>query len=108
MQKYYENLANAIIVQAAEDFREARRYLHLHPHTPELDAIVAEQKEQQKKQKKKGGHKKTKEMCLLDRILENEDTLEEVERFFHSEYFMLLSKADGPGLLARLKKEAVE
>ena len=47
-------------------------------------------------------------MRLLERILRNEDTVTEVERFFHSEYFMLLSNVDGPGLLARLKKEAVE
>ena len=104
----YKALANAVILQAVEDYRMARRYLHRHPHTPKLDEIVAEQKKQQEERQKKGNPPKTREMRLLERILRNEDTVTEVERFFHSEYFMLLSNVDGPGLLARLKKEAVE
>ena len=99
----YHALANAVIIQAVEDYRKARRYLRRHPHTPELEAVVAEQRQQERE-----SHALTKEMRLLNRILRYEDILKEVEQFFHSDYFMLLSDVDGPGLLERLKKEAVE
>lgn len=68
--KAYEALANAIIVQAALDYRTARRRLRKHPG--------------------------------------NEDALRmkrEVEQFFVSGWFELLSDADGQVILERLKGE---
>ena len=37
----YENLANAIVMQAVKDYREAIHFLKRHPHTPDLDTEEA-------------------------------------------------------------------
>lgn len=66
----YENLANAIIEQAAMDFRKARKKLERNP-----DNTVALR------------------------------TVREVEKFFCSKWFTVLSKADGPMILEMLKEE---
>lgn len=63
----YKNLANAIIVQAAKDYRKALRQLK---RNPKYDAA--------------------------------RDTKNEVERFFHSEWFHFLTDADPDYLLDQL------
>ena len=55
----YEELANAIILRAAQDYRETY----------------------------------------------HEPTLREIERFFLSQWFMVLTKADGKAILNKLRKE---
>ena len=67
----YENLANAIVVKAAEDYRKA------------LDGV---------------GHGR----------LSAKQVIEEVESFFHSQYFEILTKLKGDYLLAKLKREHEE
>ena len=66
----YEQLANAIIEQAADDYRKAarkiRRYTDHEPARAEL---------------------------------------RELERFFHSEWFCVLTETDGDYILRRLQKE---
>ena len=65
----YKNLANAIIVQAAKDYRKALRQLK---RNPKYDAA--------------------------------KNTKNEVERFFHSEWFRFLTDADPDYLLDRITR----
>lgn len=62
MRNGYEDLANAIILRAVEDYRET---------------------------------------CY-------EPTLREIEQFFQSQWFMVLTKIDGKALLKQLRKEKGE
>ena len=70
MNDPYENLANAIILQAANDYRAALRTLERNPkYAP----------------------------ALQDKS--------EVERFFRSEWYKLLTSVDGETLLRMLREE---
>ena len=70
MNDPYENLANAIIVQAVKDYRAALRTLERNPkYTP----------------------------ALQDKL--------EVERFFRSDWYGLLTSVDGESLLRMLQEE---
>jgi hypothetical protein len=69
MDDPYRNLANAIIVQAAKDYRKALRQLK---RNPKYDAA--------------------------------KNTKNEVERFFHSEWFRFLTDADPDYLLDRITR----
>lgn len=84
----YENLANAVIVQAVKDYRQALRFLKRHPHTPDLDTDEA------KKDKRK--------RVLRDKIIKNESERDDVERFFRSGWFETLSNLDGEVLLRKV------
>lgn len=70
--KDYEQLANAIIEQAADDYRRAVKKNFKYPNKEEIRERVYE-----------------------------------LERFFHSEWFGILTEADGDYILRRLKKECV-
>ena len=67
----YHNLANAIIVQAVNDYRKARYILKRYPR-------------QEAAQR----------------------TVEEVERFFLSDWFRCLTTVDGTNLMRKLREEA--
>ena len=69
----YENLANAIIVQAAEDYRAALKRLKRDPQNKSA-----------------------------------RQTAQEVEEFFRSGWFRVLTDADGGMILSRLKGEIEE
>jgi hypothetical protein len=70
MNDPYENLANAIVIQAVKDYRAALRTLERNPkYTP----------------------------ALQDKS--------EVERFFRSEWYKLLTSVDGEMLLRMLREE---
>lgn len=66
----YENLANAIILRAVEDYREALRDLEVNPRYP---------------------------LALR--------TVSDVERFFRSGWFSVLTSLDGVVLMKKLQKE---
>ncbi|MCC8101988.1 MAG: hypothetical protein LIP11_06910 [Clostridiales bacterium] len=66
----YENLANAIIIQAVKDYRTALKTLKRNPDN--MDAA---------------------------------DTVNEVERFFHSQWYTALSDVSGEYLIRKLKQE---
>jgi len=84
----YEELAHAIVVQAVKDYQEANLFLKRHPHTPDLDT------EEAKKDKRKN--------ALLNKIIKYEGEMNEIERFFHSEWFELLSNLNGEVLLNKV------
>jgi hypothetical protein len=67
----FEGLANAIIIQAAVDYRLALKQLRQNPDCQPAIRMKYE-----------------------------------VERFFRSDWFSMLTRVDGPELLARLKTEA--
>ena len=89
MNTIYENLANAIVVQAVRDYREALHFLKRHPHTPDLDT------EKAKSDKRK--------RVLRNKIIENEGMRDEGERFFHSGWFEMLSNLDGETMLRQVR-----
>ena len=109
----YERLANAIIEQAVEDYRRARKYLKKHPRTEELEATVAAQLAEKKKRREQRVKlnlpaeriKRSREERLLVKIKDNERTQRETEKFFQSEWFSRLTEINGEWLLKRLKKE---
>ena len=68
---FYEDLANAIITQAARDYSNALR---------------------------------GKSYCYKS----PEKVIKEIERFFRSEYFTILTKVKGKYLIERLKQEYLE
>lgn len=89
----YKSLANAIIVQAVKDYREAIHFLKRHPHTPDLDT------EEAKSDKRK--------RILRENIIKNEGERDDIERFFHSGWFELLSNLDGNTLLRQVRNMEV-
>ena len=66
-------LANAIVKQAAQDYRDALKFLRKHPDSKEAMA-----------------------------------TAMEVEDFFHSDWYALLTTLDPEVLINRLRKEAMK
>ena len=109
----YEKLANAIILQAVNDYRRAKKYLAKHPRTEELEKTVAAQiaeKEKRRRERKtrnlpKELEKKSREERLLDAILANETAVYDAEKFFRSDWFSELTTLDGEILLEKLKRE---
>ncbi len=67
----YENLANAIVLQAAKDYRRALKPLIKNPHSLSAMAVV-----------------------------------NEIERFFRSEWYETLTLVDGEMLMRKLREEA--
>lgn len=93
MKKYYENLANEIIVQAVKDYRQALRFLKRHPHTPELDTEEARNDKRMR--------------VLINKIIKNEGERDDIERFFRSGWFETLTDLDGEVLLRRVRNMEV-
>ncbi len=89
METNYENLANAIVVQAIKDYREALHFLKRHPHTPDFDT------EDAKRDKRK--------RVVRDKIIKAEGERDDVERFLRSGWFETLSNLDGETLLRQVQ-----
>ena len=68
MQLGYQNLANAIVVQACNDYRNALNGIGCEYKSPEV-------------------------------------VIREIEKFFHSSYYRMLTKVKGEYLIERLKAE---
>ena len=71
MTDAYENLANAIILLAVKDFRQALKLLSKNPHSRSAMAAV-----------------------------------NEMERFFRSDWYETLTSVDGEMLIRKLREEA--
>ena len=69
----YQALANAIIIQAAKDYKNALKY---NAHDP--------------------------------MAIEHSVSIKDLERFFCSEWFSVLSAVDGESLMNRIKSEALK
>lgn len=89
MNTPYENLANAIVLCAVQDYRKALLFLKRHPHTPDLDTDEAVH------DKRTG--------VLRSMIVRKEDERDKIERFFRSEWFEALSNLDGEVLLKKIR-----
>lgn len=85
----YEELANAIVLQAVKDYRQAIHFLKRHPHTPGLDTEDAKNDERKR--------------VLRDKIILNESERDDVERFFRSGWFETLSNLDGEVLMRQIR-----
>ena len=75
----YEELANAIVVQAAMDYRE------------EYKKLLVFKK-----------HNKKKSSLIFQRVINN---IKEIENFFRSGYYELLTKADCEYIINNLREE---
>lgn len=82
MDEAYENLANAIIVQAAEDWKKAYKYLRKHA--------------------------RSRSKTVKENMVRTERIKIECENFFRSAWFKTLTNADGEAIFSRLQKEAEE
>ena len=71
MTDAYENLANAIILLAVKDYRQALKLLSKNPHSRSAMAAV-----------------------------------NEMERFFRSDWYEILTSVDGEMLIRKLREEA--
>ncbi|WP_246240389.1 hypothetical protein [Anaerocolumna sedimenticola] len=89
----FSNLANAIIIQAVKDYREAIRFLKTHPHTPDLDTEEAKTD--------------IRKITLLNEIIKNEGERDDVERFFRSGWFKALTSLDGEAILKQVREMEV-
>ena len=101
----YEALANAVILQAVRDYRIEVRYLKKHHLTPEIVRKAGEQRRtREAKTALDGkGHRKGRYEKMYDRL--SGVYKQELEEFFLSEWFMLLSRADGKAILEKLREE---
>ena len=81
MEENFEDLANAIIVQQAADYRKCRRILRARPGKKHVSFFVQDE--------------------AIKR-------LREIEVFFQSWWFSQLTTADGEMILERLRKEEDE
>ncbi|QHQ63832.1 hypothetical protein Ana3638_19375 [Anaerocolumna sedimenticola] len=93
MEDGFSNLANAIIIQAVKDYREAIRFLKTHPHTPDLDTEEAKTD--------------IRKITLLNEIIKNEGERDDVERFFRSGWFKALTSLDGEAILKQVREMEV-
>ena len=100
----YENLANAIVEQAAADYRKnpmiRKRYV------TRLGKAEARLQEVMKTKDQDRIRKATSyRNSLQSRIAEIDADQQSIERFFHSEWYQLLTKVDGDMILQALRME---
>lgn len=86
----YESLANAVIIQAARDYRTARH---------QIERLM-------RKKPVRRSQKDPRWMKWNNAKKDVENKLSEIKRFFYSECFTCLSSTDGPALYERLREEA--
>ena len=89
----FTKLANDIIIQSVKDYQQAIRFLKHHPHTTELDSEEAKQDKRMR--------------ALLNKIIKCEGERDEIERFFHSRWFEVLTTLDGDALLNKVREMEV-
>lgn len=82
MDEAYENLANAIIVQAAEDWKKAYKYLRKHA--------------------------KSRSKSVKENMVRTERIKIECENFFRSDWFKTLTQVDSETFFSMLQKKAEE
>ena len=108
-------LMQAVVVQAADDYRKASGFLKKRPHVRRLDKIIKKQRyarEKRARQRKRDGlppikEKPTAEERLLDKIIKNESMVAEVETFLKSKYCHLFTE-NGELILKGLREEAAD
>lgn len=89
---FYQDLANAIIVAAAEDYREALNYLKNNVRTKEMVSKAC----------------LTRDPELVRECMEYtkyEKQAKDVEEFFGSKWFSVLTQADPDYILREIRKE---
>ena len=103
----YDNLANAVIMQAVDDYRQARQFLKEHPATKELREHVRLRSAERKRI-----YKLTRQKLPLDdrekllmKISRTKKDAKDIERFFHSSWYTVLTDVPGDYILDRLKEE---
>lgn len=99
----YENLANAIVIQAARDYLTETKVLKkLLSQEPSPDPPKpSEQDGDDKERKEKGIREKWEDKCNEHRF-----NLASIERFFHSRWHQMLTDVDGDAIFQKLKQEA--
>ena len=105
----YEDLANAIVVQAAEDYRDAIRFIRNHPKET-LEKIVELQRWKrdiliEMKQPLGELHHLTQEEKEYEAILAQETIRDECAEFFLSSWFEILTNLNGEVFFKKLKEE---
>ena len=106
----WQNLANAIVSQAAQDFRDARKLLGKHQDISELRAAAkaaakAARDARRAQGKGPGNRPLTPQEKALYSANHVHDTLSECRAFFRGRWFETLSDLDGARLLRRIEEE---
>lgn len=99
----YENLANTIVIQAARDYLTETKVLKkLLSQEPSPDhPKPLEQDGDDKEWKEKVIREEWEDKCDTHRF-----NLASIERFFHSQWYQMLTDADGDAIFQKLKQEA--
>lgn len=105
--KNYENLANAIVLQAVRDYRRNMRFLKRHPLTDTLRETVKKQKCERKAVYERTGEKPpvSAEERLMSKIIGCKREITRIELFFNSNWYSVLTDIPGSYLLSELKEE---
>lgn len=103
----YENLANAIVEQAVSDYRKnpkvRKRYVsRLRKAEARLQEVM-ETKDQERIRKATSYRN-----SLQSRIAGIDADQQSIERFFHSEWYQMLTRVDGDMILQALRMEIQE
>ena len=137
----HQNLANAIILEACQEWRSIAAYLKKHPTTPEMEEeyrqwlnykrrVIRRWKRVKQKEAARrrayGGHKRetdwrkvevrvpkkvkrsvpcTDEMIYVAKVHMKRDELKDLEAWFRSRAFEILSEVDPEYILEHLRKE---
>ena len=92
MEEAYSRLGNAIIVQAVKDYQEAREKLKKLKLTEPAEPAVDDEKRHTKWQ---------------NHMIQVKATIQDVENFFVSDWFSMLTDLDGEELLEKVKQMEV-
>ena len=115
-----ERLSTAIIIQAANDYRDARAVIHKYESKyPRNKADAIRISMQNRRQFERERHKelfhsletfnfvKTDDEKISEKVHDAYDTIAEVEEFFHSKWYSFLSQIDGDYMIHMLKSEPI-
>lgn len=103
----YENLANAIILKAVDDYTVAIRCLyHLIDNKYGAIAKIAEKEEKKVYSKH---YTSTELQCIYERMVKAQRTrVKDLEKFFSSSWYKVLTKVDGKRLIKDVKQSIKE
>ena len=101
INRAYEELANAVVITAAKDYRESRNRMHTYELRADKQRDIV-RKTRGKAARKKEESKLLRYMNKIDSIRYDMNTAKE---FFKSERFSMFSKIDGCSIVERIDRE---
>ena len=107
IMEWYEDLANAIIERAVDDYIVAVRYLY-YLIDNKYGAISKIAQDEEKRVHAKY-YTSTELQCIYERqVNAQRKKVKDIENFFFSQWYGVLTKVDGKSLLSRIKTKIKE